>query len=299
MVYVTDERTEKYLRISLNTLLKKEAKHIKVIPLFISTANPRYQLARELLSREQLVVPVPSHWERITEQAVAGFEFKSLQVVIAYSRSGEEAEQDTALREQALANSRATQQLDDKTKAIVVPFHFGPKHDSMMSFDMKLKRLLPTGMQLLSYSKSSIENLVTWLQREANLNQSLTLEDTGVIFLAHGSDFDWNEQMRKAVRLLMDRYKIEFAFSMADQFTIERAIRKLERRGAKAAIIVRVFALEESFRHDIERMIDLDIENKAQKTSDPGASAGYEQMHHGATKAMNPHLLTGQNNRRD
>ncbi len=102
-------------------------------------------------------------------------------------------------------------------------------------------------MQILSHNKSNIDSLSIWLQREANLSQSLTSEDIGVVLLAHGSTFDWNEQMREAVQPLMNCYKIEFVFSMADQFTIERAIRKLERRGAKAAIIVRVFALEESF----------------------------------------------------
>ncbi|AKH38589.1 MULTISPECIES: hypothetical protein [Nitrosomonas] len=74
--------------------------------------------------------------------------------------------------------------------------------------------------------------------------------------------------MREAAQLLMNRYQIEFVFSMADQSTIERAIRKLERRGAKAAIIVRSFTMmEESFRREIERMVGLDIENKAQNTS--------------------------------
>ncbi len=139
LVFVTDGHTEKYLKISLNTLLDKGAERIKVIPLFISAANPRYQLARDLLSRQQLSVPIsytrsygesffavedlidkfraieyPSNahvlvvgygatdpvnaqkmqkdWQRIAEQAAAGFGFKSLQVVIAYDGKDEETE---------------------------------------------------------------------------------------------------------------------------------------------------------------------------------------------------------------
>lgn len=58
LVFVTDEHTEKYLKISLNILLGKGAERITVIPLFMSAANPRYQLARDLLSRQQLTVPI-------------------------------------------------------------------------------------------------------------------------------------------------------------------------------------------------------------------------------------------------
>ncbi|SDY94213.1 sirohydrochlorin chelatase [Nitrosomonas sp. Nm33] len=339
LVFVTDEHTEKYLKISLNALVDKGAERIKVIPLFISAANPRYQLARKLLSRQQLTVPIsythpygesffavedlvdkfrvieyPANthvlvvgygatdpvnaqkmqkdWERIAGQAAAGFGFKSLQVVLAYDGKSEEIEQHTALLRQALISSRAAQEMDDKTKAIVVPFHFGPKHDSMMSFDMELKRLLPAGMQLLSESKSNIDTLAIWLQREANLSQPLTSEDIGVVFLAHGSTFDWNEQLREAVQSLMNRYKIEFAFSMADQFTIERAIRKLEQRRAKAAIIVRVFALEESFRHEIERMVGLDIENKVQNISEHDAHSGKEYAQHGMPENIPTRIRT-------
>jgi hypothetical protein len=137
----------------------------------------------------------------------------------------------------------------------------------MISFDNKLKQLLPAGIQLLSDNKNNIDSLSVRLQHKANLSQPLTLEDIGVVLLAHGADFDWNEQMHEAAQPLISRYKIELLFSMADQFMIERAIRKLERRGAKAAIIVRIFVMEKSFRREIERMVGLDIENKAQKTS--------------------------------
>jgi hypothetical protein len=139
-------------------------------------------------------------------------------------------------------------------------------------------------MELLSDNQSNIGSLSTWLQREANLSQPLTSEDIGVVLLAHGADFDWNEQMREAVQPLMNRYQIEFVFSMADQSTIERAIRKLERRGAKAAIIVRIFVMEESFRREIERMVGLDIINKAQNTSVHEVHGEQGFVQHGAVK---------------
>jgi hypothetical protein len=60
LVFVTDGHTEKYLKISLNTLRDKGAECIKVLPLFISAASSHYQLARELLPRQHLTVPISS-----------------------------------------------------------------------------------------------------------------------------------------------------------------------------------------------------------------------------------------------
>lgn len=320
LIFVTDERTQKYLKAGLDTLLHNGADQIAVIPLFVSAATPRYQLARKLLEDEKLGVPVTythpygesffavedladqfrtiqnpadtavlvvgygatdddnrqkmqTDWQRIASQAAAGFNFASLQTVIAYEGKGEDAKLRTAELKQALADGKGKR----KGKTIVVPFHFGPKLDSMMSFDASLKRLLPSGTRLFSNAADS-QYLTVWLQREANRNQPLAAENIGVIFLAHGSDFNWNETMREAVEPLAKNYKFEFAFSMADQPTIERAIRKLEQRGAQAAVIVRVFGTEESFRKNVERMTGLDIETGSQNHED---HAGHDHDHHG------------------
>jgi hypothetical protein len=86
-------------------------------------------------------------------------------------------------------------------------------------------------------------------------------EDFGFVFLAHGSDYHWNETMRENVAALGKRYKIEFAFSMADQPTIERAVRRLEQRGARAIGVVRVFGLASSFKTGIENILGVHAEH--------------------------------------
>jgi hypothetical protein len=58
LIFVTDECTQKYHKAGLDMLLNKGVEHIVTIPLFISAATPRYQLARKLLEREKLTVPV-------------------------------------------------------------------------------------------------------------------------------------------------------------------------------------------------------------------------------------------------
>ena len=340
LIFVTDERTQKYLKAGLDMLLNKGAERIVIIPLFISAATPRYQLARKLLERENLIVPISyahpygesffavedladkfrtihhpadttvlvvgygatdadseqkmqADWRRIAEKAATGFYFASVQTLVAYEEKGEDTQQRTAELKQALANSHGAQKrAGSKAKTIVVPFHFGSKHDNMMSFDARLKRLLPSGVQLLADGNSDTNSLVTWLQREANRSQQLAAEDVGVVFLAHGADFNWNETIRAAVQPLMKHYKIELVFSMADQSTIQRAIRKLEQRGARAAVIVRAFALEESFRNDIERMVGLDVEGEAQDIADHTVHAGQGHGHHGTTASPPSRIRT-------
>jgi sirohydrochlorin ferrochelatase len=348
LVFVTDERTQKYLEKGVDRLLQRGAERIVTIPLFISSADPRYELARQLLQREKTTIPVTytppygnsvfavealadklravrstadtgliivgygavdndseqgmlADWKRIVENAAAGFGFSSISVLIARD-SRDEAEEFSARLKQELAVAAA----HNGSKTTVVPFHLGPRLDSMMSFDAKLKWLLPPGAQLLSGGNpdtrpdsraGSIEDafmitgrLAGWLRRQANLNQALADEDIGVVFLSHGSDFNWNQAMRDAVQPLTKRYKIEFAFSMADQATIERAIRKLEQRGAKAAVIVRVFGMKDSFRMPVERMVGLDVEDIMKRAVDIRAEHGHG--HGGAAGVPSPRILT-------
>lgn len=343
LIFVTDERTQKYLRNGVDRLLRKGAERIVVIPLFISAAAPHYRLVRQLLEKEKLDVPVlharvygesffavedladkfrtiqepaetdvvvvgygavdndseqamQADWRRIAEKASAGFGFSSISVLIGHDKKDEDAEKRTARLKQGLADAAGSH--GGKGKTVMVPFHFGPKFDSMMSYDERLKRLLPPGAQLLADGGSdenaslAAKNLATWMQREANWSQPFASEDAGVVFLSHGSDFHWNETMREAVQPLMKHYKIEFAFSMADQPTIERALRKLEQRGAKAAVIVRVFAMEDSFRKSVERMTGLDIEGAAQGNDDVHAGHGHGHGHGAAAAAPTPRIRT-------
>lgn len=356
LVFITDERARKYIRAGLDTLLSKGAGRIVVIPLFISAAAPRYEVARQLLDEEKIAVPVsyarpygesyfavedladkfrtldhPSatrvvvagygavdedseremhaNLKDIAEKAGAGFGFASIRVVVANDKKGDEGEKRAAeFKEALIAATGDGDGSEGKLNTVVVPFHFGPKFDSMMSFDARLKRLLPTGVQLIEASgiEPGPESLATWLQYAANRQRQLARKDIGVVFLSHGSDFHWNQSMREAVQPLMDDYKIEFAFSMADQATIERAIRKLEKRGARAAVIVRMFAMEESFRGAVERMAGLDVEGDtdapghARMKGGSGHAHGHAHGHghghgghgHGATALPAPRIRT-------
>jgi sirohydrochlorin ferrochelatase len=333
LVFITDERSSNYLKSGLDRLTANGARRIAALPLFISAADPRYQLARTLLDQGKPSVPVSygrpygetffavedladrfrtvkgpassrlivagygatddrneqamrADLRRIAESAAAGFGFLSIDFVIAHNVKGEEGEKKAALFKRQLADT-----LNNRANAhtvaphtVVVPFHLGPRFDSMMSFDAQLKRQLPAGVQYIPNNgagDSTVSNLATWLTHAANRSGQLAREDFGIIVLSHGSDFIWNESIRNAVEPLTRDYKIEFAFSMADQAMIERAVRKLEQRGVKAAIIVRLFALADSFRRPIQHMTGADIEE--------AVAVGRGQGDHGGAHSQGSH----------
>jgi sirohydrochlorin ferrochelatase len=221
-------------------------------------------------------------WQRLAELAAQGFGFKSVRALVWPKRSSPQnpdAESDVkhAFVEAAKAGERVA----------VVPFALGPKLDSMMNFTATLQSQLPAGAELIDGDITPHPAVSTWMAREWNRGVPLRPEDLGIVFLAHGSDFHWNETMRETIAPLSERYKIEFAFSMADQPSVERAVRRLEQRGASAIAVVRVFGLAASFKSDVEHMIGQDVENAL--LSPPAAAptpAGHDHgqhAHHGSS----------------
>jgi sirohydrochlorin ferrochelatase len=146
-------------------------------------------------------------------------------------------------------------------RRVVVPMHMGFAFDSMMSLDRAVMDALPEGARYQAIEPAGDRLVTMWMKREARRALPLERDAVGVVFHAHGSDFHWNEGMRQAIAPLAERYRIEHAFSMADQGTIAAALERLEARGAQAAVVVRVFGQSGSFLGTIERMLGLDIEN--------------------------------------
>jgi sirohydrochlorin ferrochelatase len=151
----------------------------------------------------------------------------------------------------------------------IVPFHLGKELDGMMAFDAYLEWKRPKNTEPIRRSGDESAFFSLWMQREANRYTAPTRDKVGVVFLAHGSDFHWNQTMRDAMRGLMERYSIEFAFSMADPPTIEKAVRRLEARGAGVVVIVRVFGLRSSFRGVVERLIGANVEAADRPDTEP------------------------------
>lgn len=88
-------------------------------------------------------------------------------------------------------------------------------------------------------------------------DRPLTREEIGVVFMPHGADSSWNAAMQRALAPLTAHYTTADAYSMADPDKVEAALGKLEAKGMRAAVIVRIFSLESSFRSATEYMLGL------------------------------------------
>jgi len=323
LLHVTDARTRDSARAALGLLASRGAKKVAVLPLFYSADEARYAILRTALERQQ---SLPLEWAKpfgtsyfavealadrlralppepdrrlvvvgagasdqaslerisaqlraIAEHAAAGLGFTSIEAAVW--PEPKIADEDS-LRNQAEARLKQT------AGASVVQLHLARKLDSMMAFSNTVKRALPANSRLVG-EQSLTPLALTWMQREANRRLPLADGQVGVVVAAHGSDWHWNETMRSALRPLEARYKVEYAFSMADAPVLERAVRRLDERGVRATVIVRVFGTKDSFRGEIERLIGHDIEAGAEHAGHQGhaASSGGDHGHGGAPAA--------------
>ncbi|MGQ0545134.1 MAG: sirohydrochlorin chelatase [Betaproteobacteria bacterium] len=316
LVFATDARTRVMVEAALARLKARGAGRVVVLPAFLSSADPAFGLVRQSLASPAIPVSVARPFgesylavealagrlrasgdpegvrlivagygardpgtrklleqdgQRLAEQAAAGFGFESVQALVWYDGRAPQRESRHAEARRALADAAR-----GARRTLVVPFHLGRRLDGMMSYEAELRAALPAGAELAERGPGPEALLSVWMQREAARHRALEPRDLGVIVLAHGSDFHWNETMREAVRPLEARHPVEYVFSMADQPLVERAVHQLERRGARAAVIVRVFGLASSFKADVERMIGADIEGGAA----PAAKRVHAHEHH-------------------
>lgn len=327
LVFVTDERTGPALEAAVTALAAAGVERAVVLPFFVSPAHPRLALVRQLVAELEAPVPVQvgrsfgesylavevladrfravtepagrtaivvgygaqdpesrrqmeADWQRLADVAAEGIGFAAVSTVVWYSGD------DPIL--QAEVEGELGRLLAEAQRPLVVPFHLGKKLDGMMSFTASLRRLLPEGVEWVEVEVTPDPLVALWMEREANRATPLRPQDIGVVFLAHGSDYHWNETMRQAVAPLAERYKVEFAFCMADPPLVERAVRHLEARGARAIVVVRVFGLESSFQSSVERMLGLDVE----AGQDSHVDGHHESHGHGYGGAPPPRIRT-------
>lgn len=312
----TGERFER----ALEALKKKGAKQVVILPFFMSTADSRYKrLARLVETRgpstakfssvfgqsylavERLAdafrgmhhtqginVVVFGHgatdqatraiMERellsLTQKAAKGFGFASTKALVLFD--GPSMEDDARAKEE---KERIHSQAEG---TVLVPFHLGAKLDSMMTLSGFVTGSLLKGSTVAEGDITPSELVFTWLRREANRFADTPSNETGVIILAHGSEFEWNQTMQDALKPLEKKYKVEYSFSMADQPVLQRAVSRLEARGAKSVVIVRIFGLGSSFRTTVDEMFGLSLDGHAlEPSSGTQATTSHHHTGHG------------------
>lgn len=190
--------------------------------------------------------------QRILDMNHGWFNFNDETVVVFGDNGGR-----PGAGQERLEQELSSIQEDGKTP-VVIPFDFTQKLDGMMAFNSRIRSVVHKYGAL--YNGKDItphETVELWLAKQANSFLPVTKENLGIIFMPHGSDYNWNRTMMDAIDELRDDYMIEHAFSMGDADLVELATRKLEKRGATAITVLRIFSLESSFKNSIEYTIGL------------------------------------------
>ncbi|MBI2795269.1 MAG: hypothetical protein HYX65_01010 [Gemmatimonadetes bacterium] len=99
----------------------------------------------------------------------------------------------------------------------------------------------------------------------------------GVMVMAHGGSPEWNREVLGAVSPLAGRYPIEVSFGMAESSSMQAAVRRLEARGARRIVVVRLFISGQSFLDRTEQILGLRA--GATRTPPPERHAGLSGPH--------------------
>jgi hypothetical protein len=178
------------------------------------------------------------------------------EVVVQYARSAAEAASRAAI-ETATKTVKAA--ADEHERVLVVPYNLGMEYTSMMSSWAWLRRPLGSIDGVVANGEGVLPhpNVERWLRRTATAHRPLSPDEVGVIAVPHGSTYNWNETMRDGLAPLTDDYTVAEAFSMVDPAVVERAVRQLEQDGVEAAVMVRIFSMESSFREKARYILGL------------------------------------------
>ena len=289
LVFVTDERARPYFERAVESLIADGAERIVLMPLYLSQAHPdlaridRWRRAIDSVETLQgrafgqsYLAPLVLA-ERLAQADAHGGRL----VVIGQGADSDEQAQAMRAELDRLAHAaakglhfdrieaRILAEDDDMNEALadlgeddlVVPFHLGPLFSEMMAWSNWLKRALPDSARWLEGEVMPHPAVGAWMQREALRHVPIAASDMGVVVHAHGADFHWNETMRQAAAPLAEDYLVDYAFSMGGAPELRRAVNRLEQRGARAVVVVRVFSMSNSFVGGIEHLIGADYES--------------------------------------
>ncbi|MBI4490489.1 MAG: hypothetical protein HY694_15505 [Deltaproteobacteria bacterium] len=181
--------------------------------------------------------------------------FQEAHAVVLYHRAGaDETVREGNQKAQELIRSLAKEQ---DLRTILVPFHIGFKHTSSMQMAHALERMLKD--LPVSYVKQKEilphANVALYLKRSANRFLPPRPEELGIVVMPHGAGEYHNEPIIAAIAPLSKRYKIEIGFGMADPETLQEAVEKVEARGARRILVLRLYDISLSLKGELEYLV--------------------------------------------
>lgn len=85
----------------------------------------------------------------------------------------------------------------------------------------------------------------------------LAQDDFGVLVMAHGGIDEWEQGVLDTVSPLQQEYPLEVAFGMADAYSLQEAVTRLEDQGVRDIAVVRLFISGESWYERTSQILGL------------------------------------------
>jgi len=174
--------------------------------------------------------------------------FKEIQVGVYYNRFVEEKIRN---EENGKIDQRLVSLAAKTGDTLVIPFFIGPKFSHLMSMtgwvSRKYKKM---ELDIVSGTQSILphDNVLTWLKKTANRHMQIPENEVGVLIMPHGSVLPYNRVIEQTIAPLQKKYTLEIAYGMADKIILEEAVRKLEEKGMKKIIFVRMYGLKNTMK---------------------------------------------------
>lgn len=166
--------------------------------------------------------------------------FPDAEAVIYYDRAADNAEQ-----KNRDIKSRLLTHIAKQGRTLLVPVSIGPKFDTAMSLtswlggQFKQTQVVYKPNEVLPHP-----NVLLWLKKTANRETPLSAASLGVVIMPHGSTQPWNDAVESTIQPLLSKYPIEMAYGMGDPHIIQDAVSRLEQRGIRRIVFVRMYALD-------------------------------------------------------
>ncbi len=179
--------------------------------------------------------------------------FKEARVAIYYDRDAPGS--DAKNRE---VDSVVLQVAAKKGRTVVVPATLGPKFDYSMTLTNWIGQRFK-GMDVVYAGEELIPhpNIVLWLKRTANQYTAASSKEIGIVLMPHGATQPWNDAVERLVLPLRSRYDVEMAYGMADPRVIQEAVSRLEERGIRRIVFVRMYALSHHMKESTDYILGL------------------------------------------
>lgn len=201
--------------------------------------------------------------------------FRETDVVVYYDREATNAEQKNKDIKAHLLAQTAKQ-----GRPLLVPAFIGPKFDYSMSLtawmDAQFKH---TNVAYKPDELLPHPNALLWLKKTANRETPLAASEIGVVIMPHGSTQPWNDAVETTIKPLMSKYPIEMAYGMGDPYIIQDAVSRLEQRGIRRIVFVRMYALDHQMKPITDYILGLSDRSPADgHGSGHGSAAALPQV---------------------